>query len=269
MTAMPDKKRPKTLDDIVFEHRNKGYGSYFIRHTYRRRLLFSFALILSAFLVTTFIYYFVVINPLNEDFDRFENSFTEVVEYNPEMIPIIIQLPPIPKIKNVPLVIANDQNKILEQYLQNSVKPEVSLVKLKPVLPLMDTMHKQLAEDLLKRHKDYVAKEQESLTDTITIILEKAPQFPGGTVGIQTYFNKNRHYPVNALLKGIQGSTIVSFVVNEKGMIENAQVVSGINPELDMEAIRLIRSMPMWLPAVYKGKPISCMLVMPVDFTIR
>jgi TonB family protein len=269
MTALPDKNHPKTLDDIVFEHRNKGYGCYSIRSTYQRRLLFSFVLILSAFLITTFIYYFMVINPLNEDFDRFEKSFTEIVEYNPEMIPIIIQLPPIPKIKNVPLVISNDQNKIEEQSVQNAIKPVVSLVKIKPTLPFTDTVHKQLAEDLLKRHRDYVSREQASLTDTISIILEKAPQFPGGTVGIQTYFNNNRHYPVNALLKGIQGSTIVSFVVNEKGKIENAQVVSGINPELDMEAIRLIRSMPMWLPAVYRGNPISCMLVMPVDFTIR
>jgi len=131
-----------------------------------------------------------------------------------------------------------------------------------------DTSSNKIADVLLKRHKDLL-KEKSVKPDTIKLVLEKAPQFPGGNTAFQYYFYINQKYPVNALLAGIQGSTIVSFVVNEEGMVKDVKVVSGIDPELDMEAIRLVKSMPQWQPAIYKGKPIACMLVIPVDFAIR
>ena len=264
-----NKQRIKTLDDIVFENRNKGYGSYSIRSSYKRRLWFSFILVLFVFLFFTLFVYFWKINPLIELSNNEDNSFYESVLYNPEMIPMLIRLPDAPKEKPVAVlvktepVITTDQQEIPEN------KVEMPAVKFNPLPPAKtDTAVDKLAEILLKRHKDLL-NEKPVKPDTIKLVLEKAPQFPGGNGAIQYYFYRNQKYPVKALVAGIHGSTIVSFVVNEKGMVVDAKVVSGIDPELDMEAIRLVKSMPQWQPAYYKGKPIACMLVIPVEFGIR
>jgi periplasmic protein TonB len=256
-----------TLDDIVFEKRNKGYGCYYLRATYERRLRFSFLLVLGLFILTTLIFFFWEINPFNHKLDTFDNTTFESVEYNPEIIPSIIHLPFVPQEKQVTLTKLSDQKNIIEKTDKSSNRVEVPIGKYKPVLTITDTSYKNLAEELLRRHKTILSNEASS--DSIIIILEKGPEFPGGYSALQSYFFKNQRYPENALLTGIQGSTIVSFIVNEKGVVEDPMVVSGIDPELDQEAIRLVKTMPVWRPAYYKGKPIACKLVMPVDFKLR
>jgi TonB family protein len=184
------------------------------------------------------------------------------------MIPMLIRLPDIPKEKPVSTIATTEPIITNERRDVPDYKLEMPVVKFNPMHTVADTSLSKLADVLLKRHKDLL-KETLVKTDTIKLVLEKAPQFPGGNTAFQYYFFKNQKYPVHALLAGIHGSTIVSFVVNKEGMVQDAKVVSGIDPELDMEAIRLVKSMPQWEPAYYKGKPIACMLVIPVDFAIR
>jgi len=264
-----NKKPAQTLDEIVFENRNKEYGCYDLRTTYQRRLRFSFILVLLVFLFATLIIYFWKINPLIERSANLDSTFLESVNYNPTLMPMIIRLPEIPKENSVAMVAAKEQSNTIEQQERSNYKAAVPLTKFKPMLTIADTSFKKLADILLKRHKDDLVKEMSSQTDSIKFVLEQVPQFPGGNNAIQYYFYRNQRYPVNALLAGRQGSTIVSFVINEKGIVEQATVVSGIDPELDMEAIRLVQSMPQWQPAYYKGKPIECMLILPVEFAIR
>jgi periplasmic protein TonB len=270
MKAFRRNKQPiKSLDDIVFENRNKEYGCYDLRITYKRRLLFSFTFVLFIFLFATSIIYFWKINPLFDSSNKTDNTYFESVQYSPDLLPLIMQIPSIPKEKQVALANSTEQNNINEQQKRINYKTLIPLEKPKPVIPVADTLPDKLAEDLLKRHKDNLKKEISILTDTVKFVLEKAPQFPGGNAAMQAYFYRNQHYPANAILTGKQGSAIVSIIVNEKGMVEHAKVVSGIDPELDMEAIRLVQTMPLWQPAIYKGKPIACMLIIPVDFAIR
>jgi len=269
MKALRRKKQlTKTLDDIVFENRNKGYGCYDLRSTYQRRLYFSFIVAICIFLFATAIIYFWEINPFFESSNKVDNLYFETVKYDSELLPLLVLLPDIPKEKTAPKIVTTVPRITAEQQEMQSHKLELPQVKTKPMLTNADTSLNKLADILLKRHKDLL-KENSVQSDTIKMVLEKAPQFPGGNAAIQYYFYRNQQYPVNALLAGVKGSTIVSFVVNEKGMVEDAKVVSGIDPELDMEAIRLVKFMPQWQPAYYKGKPIKCMLVVPVDFSIR
>lgn len=269
MKAFLRKKQPiKTLDDIVFENRNKGYGCYELRTNYQRRLRFSYLLVLFIFLIATAILYFWKINPIFENSTTVNKSYFETVQYNKEIIPMLLRLPDVQKENSALMVVTTEPADITEQQETQNYKADLPQVKIIPMLNKADTSLNKLADILLKRHKDLL-KEKTFQTDTIRLVLEKAPQFPGGNTALQFYFYKNQQYPVNALIAGIHGSTIVSFVVNEKGMVEEPKVVSGIDPELDMEAIRLVKSMPPWQPAYYKGKPIACMLVIPVDFGIR
>lgn len=261
-------KHRKTLDDIVFEHRNRDYGCYTIRSAYPRRLRFSFIIVLIIFAVVTATIYLWKIYPMNHGFVSFNTTSTEIVEYNPDISPILLQMPSAPVPKQVDLQQVTDQD-IAEKMSESFNRREMPVVKFKPVLQEKDTSQNKLAADLLRRHKNNLENLKSVHNDSILMVIEKAPQFPGGYSAIQSYIYKNQHYPVQPLLKGIQGSVIVSFIVNEQGIVKDVRIVTGIDPELDMEATRLVKNMPNWIPAYTKGKTIACMLVMPVQFTIK
>lgn len=257
-----------TLDDIVFESRNREYGCYHIRSEYQHRVRLSFLIVLFTFGIVLTLEYLLKIYPVNHSTDILNSVPAEVVRYNPDVSVILLNMPESPAGKQVDLQRISEENAD-DSPDKLSDRAEIPITEYKPVLPLADTSRKELAADLLRRHKNNLERENSKSEDSVFLILEKVPQFPGGDAGIQAYINKNQHYPVYPLVQGIQGSAMVSFKVNEKGMVEDVMIVSGIHPELDMEAVRLVKSMTGWTPAYYHGKPVACILVMPVDFRIK
>lgn len=83
-------------------------------------------------------------------------------------------------------------------------------------------------------------------------IMEETPQFPNGNAALFEYMNRNLKYPVTAEENGIQGDVEIQFVV-EDGSITNVTVSKSVDPSLDKEAIRVVRSMPNWSPAKKNG----------------
>ena len=75
-------------------------------------------------------------------------------------------------------------------------------------------------------------------------------------------------YPVKAKQEGIQGRILCSFVVGEDGAISNIEVVEGLDPELDNEAIRVLGLMPRWIPGENKGIKVNVKCLLPIDFKI-
>jgi TonB family C-terminal domain len=104
---------------------------------------------------------------------------------------------------------------------------------------------------------------------TIFELVEMMPQYPGGTNGLLQYIGENTVYPEKAKNEGIQGRVILRFVVEEDGSISNISIVRGIDPELDAEAVRLVRSMPKWNPGKQKGKAVRVKYTLPVAFSLR
>lgn len=85
-------------------------------------------------------------------------------------------------------------------------------------------------------------------TDSIYSRVEKIPQFPGGTNALVDFLRENIHYPVEAMEKSIQGKVKVSFVVEKDGTIAQVRVTESVHPLLDAEAMRVVQSMPKWIP---------------------
>jgi len=259
----------QNLNDIVFEHRNKEYGGYKIRSTYQHSLRLSFFIVLIFILISTLLVYFWKIDPIFEQVEKSGNTAFKSIEYTHDRIPPPNQTPFL-KTNQTPTVKTEAKHEIaVKQTPKTNIRVRAFNKENKEIKLSIDTTQKKLLADLLQRHKNNVRKEILIHEDTIVLVLEKLPQFPGGLPGIQSYFARRQHYPMNALLKGIQGSVLVSFMVNKKGVVEMAKVAEGVDPELDWEAIRLVNTMPAWQPGYYKGKPIACMMVMPVDFKIR
>ncbi|MFN3529509.1 MAG: energy transducer TonB [Bacteroidia bacterium] len=103
----------------------------------------------------------------------------------------------------------------------------------------------------------------------IFTIVEEMPSFPGGDQALLEYMAKNTKYPPLARENGLQGIVVVTFVVDEKGNINNVQVLRGIGGGCDEEAIRVVKSMPPWKPGKQRGLPVRVQYNLPFRFTLR
>lgn len=100
-------------------------------------------------------------------------------------------------------------------------------------------------------------------------IVEKMPQFPGGEKAINEFISKTLQYPVIAQENGIQGKVVCSFIINQDGSVTDAEVISGVDPSLDREALRIVSAMPKWTPGTQRGKAVRVKYTMPVTFTLQ
>ena len=107
--------------------------------------------------------------------------------------------------------------------------------------------------------------------DLVTVfrVVENMPEFPGGAVELMKYLSSNVKYPIIAQENGIQGRVIVQFTVRRDGSIDDVEVVRSADPNLDKEAIRVIKSMPNWKPGEQRGKKVNCKFTVPVVFTLQ
>ncbi len=100
-------------------------------------------------------------------------------------------------------------------------------------------------------------------------VVETMPSFPGGDMAMMKYMGENIKYPVIAQENGIQGRVICQFVVNKDGSIVDVEVVRSVDPSLDKEAVRMIKSMPKWSPGKQRGKAVRVKYTLPVNFRLQ
>ncbi|MCD7848663.1 energy transducer TonB [uncultured Parabacteroides sp.] len=114
-----------------------------------------------------------------------------------------------------------------------------------------------------------VVEEEEESSQQIFTVVETMPEFPGGQMALLQFLSKSIKYPVIAQENGIQGRVSCSFVVNKDGSIVDAEVIRGVDPSLDKEALRVINSMPKWSPGKQRGKPVRVKYTVPVTFRLQ
>ena len=113
-----------------------------------------------------------------------------------------------------------------------------------------------------------VVETETVVEDVIHVSVEVMPEFPGGTAALMKYLGSNIKYPTISQETGSQGKVIVQFVVDRDGTISNPEVVRGVDPYLDKEAIRVIRLMPKWKPGTQMDKPVKVKYAIPVSFKL-
>lgn len=104
--------------------------------------------------------------------------------------------------------------------------------------------------------------------DEIFQVVEEMPEFPGGMEALLQYLGKNIKYPTIAQEQGIQGKSIISFVVNKDGSIVDPKVEKSLDASCDKEAMRVISQMPKWKPGKQRGKPVRVKYTVPVSFRL-
>ena len=96
--------------------------------------------------------------------------------------------------------------------------------------------------------------------------LTSQPSFPGDNSAMNVFLHKNIQYPQMERDNDIQGKVVLRFMIDTIGAIEDIQVVRKVSPGIDKEAVRVVKLMPQWKPAMYKNKPVPVYYVLPVKF---
>ena len=183
-----------------------------------------------------------------------ETVFEEEIEIPITEQPEQVQAPPpeAPSIAET-LTIVDDDSDIQESAIQSSEETGQA-VEIKYTAPV--AVHEEEEEE---------PEEQE-----IFQVVEQMPEYPdGGMAGLMKYLSGAIRYPAIAAENGVQGRVTVQFVVNRDGSIVDAQVVRGVDPYLDKEALRVINSMPKWKPGMQRGKPVRVRYTVPVNFRLQ
>ena len=114
-----------------------------------------------------------------------------------------------------------------------------------------------------------VVTQAEPEPEKVFDMVEQMPQFPGGQTEMMQFISKNMKYPTIAQENGTQGRVTCQFVVGADGRVRDVNVLRGVDPYLDKEAVRVIMSMPKWIPGKQNGKAVSVKYTIPVVFKLQ
>lgn len=103
---------------------------------------------------------------------------------------------------------------------------------------------------------------------TMAVNAATTPQYPGGQQALDAYIASNLKYPAAAKDNGIEGAVDVAFTVKADGTIGTIKIVRMLDPDLEAEAIRLVKSMPKWTPAEENGTPVDAPTQIQINFVL-
>ena len=104
--------------------------------------------------------------------------------------------------------------------------------------------------------------------EEIFLVVENAPEFPGGEDSLYAYIARNIKYPEAAKKEKIEGRVFVTFVVEKDGQVSSAKILRDIGGGCGEEAIRVVKSMPKWKPGTQRGNPVRFQFNLPVSFML-
>jgi TonB family protein len=101
-------------------------------------------------------------------------------------------------------------------------------------------------------------------------VVEVQPTFIGGDAEMMAYIRKNMRYPKQELDSlGLVGMVYIEFIVCKDGQVKYPRILKGLSPQSNAEAIRLVRGMPNWGPALSRKQPVNARLSIPIRFKLR
>ncbi len=267
-----------SLAEIIFNNRNKDYGAYDLRNTYKRNL--SIAL-----LITILIFTISVTSPLFLKENVTEKSGTKPNTHG--SIPIDLQNAADIKDENEIAKLNDVLTKSFDvktiQFLAPRVVPEDSFTE-EVFFPTIDELKGKVistetkdgnntADNLLpgENGTEYqLIKTNETVKEPEAFsFVEEMPSYPGGEEALLSFMSTNIIYPEIAKRAGVEGKVFVGFVVEPNGSISEIQLIKGIGAGCDEEAIRVLKLAGNWNPGRQNGKTVRVKMTIPFSFQLR
>lgn len=267
----------RSMDDIVFEGRNKAYGAFVLRRLYDKHM--SRAMIIGIIFFVLVVSSPQIIRMIKGFLPEKENELVmkEVTLAEPPPIdPTKPPPPPPPQVKPPPL---KDQIK----FVPPVVKKDEEVIEEEPPPPTIEEIaDKEIATETKEGEEGGVDEsltepdappappviEEPAVEEPFTYV-EQMPSFPNGEEALYKYLNDKIKYPAVARENNIQGKVIVQFVVTKDGDIQNAKVVRGIGGGCNEEALRVVNGMPRWKPGRHNGRAVPVTFTLPISFVLQ
>lgn len=265
--------------DLVFEGRNKAYGAYRLRKSTTKRNILAMVAVVILLVVA-----FIILTVKNfVDEQRAKVAMTQVaeltnydqpkkkaevkqkkVEVEPERVVERVKS----SIKFTAPVIKKDE----EVKPDEELKTQDELMSTKTAIGTFDVKGNDDANGEILKAKEVIAEPEppkHEEENKVFDIVEQQPLFPGGPTALMKYLSENTKYPVVAQENGVQGRVTVQFVVEKDGSISDVHVLKGVDPSLDKEAVRVVKSMPRWTPGKQNGITVRVNYRVPVLFRLQ
>ena len=154
---------------------------------------------------------------------------------------------------------------------EDELKTQDQLMQTKTAIGSFDVKGNDDANGEVLKAKEVIAQPEPPKVEETKVfdVVEQMPSFPGGPAALMSYLSQNTKYPVVAQENGVQGRVVVSFVVERDGSITDVRVVRSVDPSLDKEATRVVKSMPNWIPGKQNGSTVRVKYNVPVSFKLQ
>ena len=265
--------------DLVFEGKNQAYGAYQLRKDTGKRNLKA---LITMFLIFAAIAAIVIAKVSIDNYIASRNAAIETdVELQslaekkeakaekkdePEVEKIEIERVKSSVAFTVPEIKKNDEEKE-----EQEIKSQDELQETNTAIGAFNVEGNDETGGEVLKAKEVIAEPEPPKVEETKVfdVVEEMPQFPGGQAALLEYLAKNIKYPVVAEENGVQGRVIVTFVVERDGSITDVRVVKSVDPSLDKEAARVVKSMPKWQPGKQNGSAVRVKYTVPVQFRLQ
>ena len=259
--------------ELIFNGKNKAYGAYKMRGDSSKRhnmaMIIVLVIALIGFSIPTLIR---LATPKQKEVMTEVTALSQLEEpevKQDEMKKVEPVAPPPPALKSSIKFTAPVIKKDSEVADEDEIKSQEELTQTKVSISIADVKGNDEAngKDIadLKQVVTQAPVEEEKVFDMV----EQMPTFPGGQAELLSFIGKNLKYPTIAQENGTQGRVICQFIVGKDGTVRDVQVVKSLDPYCDKEAIRVIRSMPRWIPSKQNGKPVTVKYTVPITFRLQ
>ena len=265
--------------DLVFEGRNKAYGAYRLRKSTTKRNILAMVAVVLLLIVA-----FIILTVKNfVDEQRAKVAMTQVAELTnykqPEKKAEVkqkkVEVEPervVERVKSSIKLTAPVIKKDEEVKPDEELKTQDELMSTKTAIGTFDVKGNDDANGEILKAKEVIAEPEppkHEEENKVFDIVEQQPLFPGGPAALMKYLSENTKYPVVAQENGVQGRVTVQFVVEKDGSISDVHVLRGVDPSLDKEAVRVVKSMPRWTPGKQNGITVRVNYRVPVLFRLQ
>ncbi|MBD2767003.1 energy transducer TonB [Hymenobacter sp. BT664] len=265
-----------SLNDIIFDGRNRHYGAYELRLLYRRHVTRALA-------IATTVCALLIASPLVAKLLK-DKTPPAPPKINKELT--LIAPPLDPRVLPPPPVVPPPA-------APGTQPPRASTIRFTPPVVVPNTQPTEDVPDqaaLANAHVSTVTHQSTSEADLselevvegpksvgetvdtkVYISVEQMPELPGGggQMAIVAAIQRAVKYPSLALRNGVEGKVFVSFTVDPKGEVIDVKIVKGLGSGLDEETVRAIKSLPRFIPGKQNGREVSVSFTVPVTYQIQ
>ena len=284
----------KEWTDLIFEGKNKEFGAYALRQASDRRHNLAVIYViagLALILICAWLYGMYKADKERAENERIAELIASIEQQQFDELQAELDIPeeeenqmeqeeeiPEPEEEEALAEEILNTEKFTEFLVQKDedVKEEVkSADEVKDTSTALGSVNFDQGTDdlnIVREHKNEVIVEEKAPVVEETKVftsVEQMPQFPGGEAELLKWISNHIKYPAIAMENNVQGKVVVQFVVTRDGSIGEVKIARGKDPDLDKEAMRVVKTLPKFIPGKMNGQAVNVWYTLPINFKLQ